>query len=318
MFRFLMFPRAFSLFSLLAALLVLNGCQLDRVSLGPADGRFETNPLLACPGDTVTLRWDLLRSRHPAFCRFANGNTPGVQRCASSTACGDGHCLDGECNRCALIGNERLRLSECAQPSSAGCMPTMNARIEISPEPDPALTNASDIWAEHSGERSFVIQQTSAIEFFSEIIDVDGARADVAGALGRFDAASTVTVVDPELRRSIPNNYECRGTPSWPGTLLETLFRGASPSLRLLEVHNPNRFSVIASGFDIAPLTLAPDERRSLNLPLSGLLSARPDDATIRLLPPVICTPTHTEGSYPSAPLNLTVGCPSSPTATRP
>lgn len=304
-----MTPR--SLLPLLAvALFALHGCTLDRSAIGAMPGAVLTaEPSLACPDDTVTIAWDTRRSRSPAFCRFANGNMPALQSCSISADCGGGGaiCLDGFCNNCRAITDERRRLTECAAPSNLGCLPSLNARIQVTPEPDPPLADASDIF-QHQGERSFVIQETSAIAFRSEVIDAEGQRAGAPGAIGRIDLDRQVTVVNPDLSRTLANAYECQGRPSWPGMRLEELFSGASLTLRLLSIRNPNRFAVVGN-VNGSPLRLEAGENLSLELPLSGPVQGQPDPDFLRTLPPVICTATHSSGSYPSAPLQLTVGC---------
>jgi hypothetical protein len=304
-----MAPR--SLFPVLVVLLLAQyGCTLDRSAIvAMPGGSLSAEPSLACPGDSVIITWDTQRPRHPGFCRFANGNTPALQSCRISADCGGGGvvCLDGFCNDCRAIADERRRLTECAAPSNQGCQPSLTARIQVTPEPDPPLADASGIFL-HQGERSFVIQQTSAIAFRSEVIDTEGERAGVPGAIGRIDLDRQVTVVNPELTRTAANAYECLGRPSWPGTRLEELFTGASPRLRLLNIRNPNRFTVVGS-VNGSPLRLGPGENLGLSLPLSGPVQGQPDPDFLRSLPPVICTATHSSGSYPGAPLLLTVGC---------
>ena len=90
--------------------------------------------------------------------------------------------------------------------------------------------------------------------------------------------------------------------------VLETLFPGASPRLRVLTVHNPNPFVVVGS-IDGTPLRLAPREVRELGLLPQGELQAQPDADFLRTLPPVQCSAIFSSGSYPSAPLELTLGC---------
>lgn len=297
---------------LLFALLVLGGCSLNRSVLSTVPGSMlEVTPTLACRGDTITLEWDLQPPANPAFCRFANGNTPALQRCGISSECGEGaQCIDGSCNRCALIESARTRETDCAVPSDGGCPPNMNARILISPEPEPPLENASDIWNEHRGQRQFVVEEPTQVEFFSEMTDAEGTRAGVPSALGRFDASRQVEIVDPDLTRTLNSTYACRGSPVWAGTLLEQLFRVPSDSLSLIAVRNPSSFAVVVSGLDAAPFTLAPGASRTLNLPVLGLVGARPDPAFLSTLPPVFCSAVQDGGRYPDAPLELTVGCP--------
>ncbi|WP_137971957.1 hypothetical protein [Pseudomonas sp. F(2018)] len=304
-----MTPRSLRPF-LAAGLFALHGCTLDRSAIAGMPGAvLSAEPSLACPGDTVVIAWDTRRPHHPGFCRFANGNTPALQSCTVSSECGGGGaiCLDGFCNDCRAIADERRRLTECAAPSNQGCQPSLSARIQVTPEPDPPLADATGIF-QHEGERSFVIQQTSTIAFRSEVIDTDGERAGVAGSIGRIDLDRQVTVVNPDLSRTLANAYECQGRPSWPGMRLEELFAGASPTLRLLDIRNPNRFTVVGN-VNGSPLRLGPGENISLSLPLSGPVQGQPDPDFLRTLPPVICTATHSSGSYPSAPLQLTVGC---------
>jgi hypothetical protein len=300
----------YPLIALLFLLLLIPGCTLNRSGLGGAPGEFGVRPTLACPGDSVLIDWDLQVRADPGFCRFANGNTPSLQGCSSSSECGSGaSCVDGQCNACAAITNVRNRTTDCATPSNAGCLPNMNARIELTPEPTPALERAHDIWNEHSGERQFVVAQTTRIGFFSEVIDIDGQRAGVPGSLGRFDAGATVEVVDPNLARTSAHPYECRGMPFWAGTLLEDLFAGASDRLRVVAVRNPNSFAVEVSGLTPAPLTLLPRATQRLNLAIRGRVDARPGAAHLATLPPVMCTAVQSNGRYPDAPLELTVGC---------
>src|SRR5690606_4932262 len=111
--------------------------------------------------------------------------------------------------------------------SHRGCQPNLNARIRLTPEPSPPLAAAEDI-VEHRGERTFVVQETTDIAFLSEVADPEGNRAGHPDWLGRIDLNARVEVVDPELVRTAANAYECRGRASWPGTLLEELFPGAS------------------------------------------------------------------------------------------
>ncbi|UTW05857.1 hypothetical protein [Pseudomonas benzenivorans] len=300
----------YPLITLPVLFLLLSGCMLNRSGLGPAPGEFGVRPTLACPGDTVLIDWDLQVRAHPGFCRFANGNTPSLQSCSSASDCARGaSCVDGQCNACAAIANVRNRTTDCATPSSAGCLPNMNARIELTPEPTPALERARDIWNEHSGGRQFVIEETTHIGFFSEVVDIDGQRAGVPGSLGRFDAGATVVVVDPSLTRTSPHPYECRGMPTWADAALDELFAGASDRLRVVSVRNPNGFAVEVSGLTPTPLILAPGAAQTLNMRVSGRVDARPDAAHLATLPPVMCTAVQSSGSYPDAPLELTVGC---------
>ena len=299
-----------SLIPILVLLSLLHGCTLDRsVIAGMPGARLTASPSLACPGDTVTIAWDTRRPRDPGFCRFTNGNTPALQSCSISSDCGSdgGVCLDSFCNRCSAIADERRRLTECAAPSNQGCEPNLNARIQVTPEPDPPLADASDI-IQHRGERTFVIEQTSTVAFRSEVIDAEGQRAGVADSIGRMDVDARVEVVDPDLTRTLANGYQCLERPSWPGSRLEELFTGASPRLRLLRIHNPNSFTVVGN-INGSPLRLTARETISLSLPLEGPIQAQPDADFLRTQPPVQCTPTHVSGSFPGAPLRLTAGC---------
>ncbi|WP_043310639.1 hypothetical protein [Pseudomonas sp. ML96] len=304
-----MAPRSFLPF-LTVALFALHGCTLDRsVIAAMPGGSLVVGPLLACPGDTVHIAWETRRPRNEAFCAFANGNTAALLSCRISADCADEEeCLDGYCNNCDAITNLQRRQTECAAPSFQGCEPNLNVRIQVTPEPDPPLADASDI-TQHRGERSFVIQETSAIAFRSEVIDAEGQRAGVAGAVGRIDLDARVEVIQTDLRRTAANAFECRGTtPNWAGVRLEDLYFGASPNLHLLSIHNPNGFAVVGN-LNGDPLRLEARETISLNLPLFGPIQAQPDAAFLRTLPPVRCTATDTSGSLPSAPLQLKAGC---------
>lgn len=295
---------------LLGVLLPLAGCTLDRSGLaGMPEGEFSATPALACPGDTVTITWDTERPRHVDFCGFPNGNLPALERCSSGASCsiGGSSCLDGYCNLCSIIRDTHERSSECAAPSNRGCQPDINARLRLDPEPTPPLAEAEDI-RQHTGERTFVIEETTDIAFLSEVADPEGNRAGNPEWLGRLDMNARVEVVDPDLERTAANAYECRGRASWPGTLLEDLFPEASPRLRLLSVHNPNRF-VVVGNLDGVPLRLEPGETIMPGIVLEGPLQAQPDAAFLSTLPPVQCSATNSVGSYPGAPLQLTVGC---------
>ncbi|MEO4048145.1 hypothetical protein AAFN46_13765 [Pseudomonas sp. CAU 1711] len=296
--------------SILFIVLSLSACTLDRSGLaGMPGGELSATPALACPGDTVVIAWDTERPPHPSFCRFANGNLPELQRCSSGRDCpiGGSICLDGYCNLCSAIADEQERRSECAAPSHLGCQPDLNARIRVTPEPMPPLAAAEDI-AQHRGERTFVVRETSDIAFRSEVADPEGNRAGHPDWLGRIDLNARVEVVDPDLLRTAANAYECRGRASWPGALLEELFPGASSRLRLLSVHNPSRFAVDGS-IDGNPLHLEPGATLELSLVPEGPIQAQPAAEFLRTLPPVQCTPTFSSGSYPGAPLLLRVGC---------
>lgn len=296
--------------SLLFIVLSLSACTLDRSGLaGMPGGELTATPALACPGDTVVIAWDTERPAHPDFCRYANGNLPALQSCSSNSDCpiGGSICLDGYCNLCSAIADEQERRSECGWPSHVGCQPDLNARISVTPEPMPPLAGGEDI-AQHRGERTFVVRETSTIAFRSEVADPEGNRAGNPHWLGRIDLDAQVEVVDPDLMRTAPNTYECRGRASWPGSLLEEMFAGASPRLRVLRVHNPSRFAVVGT-IAGTPLRLEPGATQELGIVPEGLVQAQPDPEFLRTLPPVQCTPTFINGSYPSAPLVLTVGC---------
>ncbi|MET1076945.1 MAG: hypothetical protein ABWY06_02885 [Pseudomonas sp.] len=295
----------------LAALLLLVSCSLDRSVIRGMPGTLEVRPTLACTGDPIDIRWDLQIPAHPAFCRFANGNTAALQSCASTSDCGEaGQCIDGQCNRCALIGDAEQRAHECATPSGAGCLPFMSARIVLTPAAEPPLENAEAIRNEHRGQRQFILDAPTEVAFFSEVIDIDGSRAGRSDALGRFDASRRVERVDPQLTRTLTNSYACQGSPVWVGALLEEVFRVPSATLRLVAVRNPNAFALAVSGLGEPSFTLAPGESRTLNLPVSGRIGARPTPAFLATLPPVQCSAVQDNGRFPDAPLELTVGCP--------
>ncbi|MBC9251236.1 hypothetical protein A9179_13205 [Pseudomonas alcaligenes] len=298
---------------LLLSFSVISACTLDRsVIAAMPGGSLSATPSLACAGDTVTIAWDTHRPRNPAFCAFGNGNTPTLQRCESSAGCsaaGAGAiCLDNFCNNCSAVTGMRRRQAECASPSNQGCEPNLNARIEITPEPDPPLADASEITL-HRGERSFVINESSAIAFRGDVIDAEGQRAGVDGAIGRVDLDARVEVVSRDFRRIAANAYECLGgTRNWGGTRLEDLFAGASSTIHLVSIHNPNSYAVVGS-LNGSPLRLAARETINVDLPLVGVIQAQPDPDFLRTLPPVQCTASHVSGSLPSAPLQLTAAC---------
>lgn len=295
---------------LLCSVCVLSACSLDRSGLaGMPGGELSASPALACPGDTVVIRWDTQRPHHPSFCRFPNGNTPALQSCSSSRDCpiGGSACLDNYCNLCSAISNAAERRSECAAPSNQGCQPDLSARIAVTPAPTPPLAGGEDI-AEHRGELTFVVQENSDIAFRSEVADPEGNRAGHPEWLGRIDLNARVEVVDPELLRTAANAYECRGSASWPSSRLEMMFPDASPRLRVLRVRNPNRFTVVGS-IDGNPLRLEPGATQALGLLPQGLLQAQPAPEYLSTLPPVQCSPAFISGSYPNAPLELTLGC---------
>lgn len=304
-----MTPRSLLPFILAVALFALQGCMLDRAGLSAMPGgRLSVSPALACPGDTVTIAWDTHRSFNPGFCAFPNGNRPTLQSCESQLDCGTGGglCIDGFCNSCSIIASARTRETECASPSNRGCQPSLTARIQVTPEPDPPLL-ATNIF-QHQGERQFVVGESCSVTFLGDVIDVEGGNAGLAGSTGRVDLTQRVEVVDPDLTRTAANSYLCLGSPSWPGTRLEQLFADASPNLRLIGIHNPNRFAVVGN-LDGAPLRLAAGERVVLNHPVTGPIQAQPVQEFLMTLPPVQCTPVQSIGSYPGAPLELTVGC---------
>ncbi len=295
---------------LLLLFAALSGCTLDRsVIAAMPGGSLSAMPSLACAGDTVTIAWDTHRPRNQVFCALPNGNTPALQSCHSRAECSSGGvCLDGFCNNCSAIGDMRRRQTECAAPSNQGCEPNLNARIQITPEPDPPLADASDIF-QHHGERTFVIHETSHIDFRSEVIDAEGQRAGLAGAIGRIDLDVQAEVIHVDFRRIAANGYECLGgTRNWGGTRLEELFFGASPNMRLRSIHNRNGF-VVVGNLNGNPLRLEAGETISVNVPLEGPIQVQPDPRFLSTLPPVICTTTHVSGSLPSAPLVLTAAC---------
>lgn len=105
--------------------LLAAGCQLDRagIALRPNPAGLTVNPEIACPADTVGVRWNLTNlPRASENCR----------RCATSSACADGfQCLDGVCCRDAdLAGGSACNLGGRCLPS------TVNMTLAAS---DPAV-----------------------------------------------------------------------------------------------------------------------------------------------------------------------------------
>jgi hypothetical protein len=208
-----------------AAMLLAAGCQLDRsgIALRPNPAGLTVSPELACPDDTVGVRWNLANlPRAPENCR----------RCATSSSCDDGFaCIDGVCCRNAdLAGGSACNVG-------GRCLPTaVNMTLAAS---DPAV--AVPALPRPLPLRGGVSLPLAATTDFT-------AGGSFALPLEGLSDSARARIDDP-LRLVLP--FACTGTGTgfgWATHDFAALGPSTSDRLRIQRIVNNTRFGIMLTG----------------------------------------------------------------------
>ncbi|WP_259780491.1 hypothetical protein [Aestuariispira ectoiniformans] len=264
----------------------VSGCTLDRSGLG-VDLDWSVEPALFCPGDQVTVSWnlaDLPRSLDTC------------ESCSSSDMCMVGqYCLDGTCCPESLPG------SQCR--TSEGCLADFSLTITMSPDDMVLVDNEQ---AEVVGER--VLSPTETVTF-----DVSGGYHPPLRAFLTDTKTATLVTAVPETNVMLSFPFTCAGSgPGWANYDIDSLGPTSSEFVRIVGVRNTSGRRLELSGGDPlrGPVTIMPGEVvTDLNGKFGGRWSAAMPVLDRSILPPPVCEPTNIRNPWPDLQVELILEC---------
>lgn len=275
--------RIFPVFLFLA---VLSGCTLDRSGTG-VDVDWSVEPALFCPGDQVTVSWNLSDlPRSPDTC----------DSCTSSDMCMAGqYCLDGTCCPESLPG------SQCR--TDEGCLADFNLTIDMSLGDSPLVDNSE---TEVIGER--VLSPTETVTF-----DVSGGFHPPLRAFLTEPKTATLVTPMPETNVVLPFPFGCAGgRPGYPAYNVDDHGPSASEFVEIIGVRNSGtrRVELYRVGPDAGPVTIMPGEVvTDFNGKYGGQWHAGLPAMDRSILPPPICRPTDITNPWPDLEVELILDC---------
>ena len=292
------FLRALFLLSLLG---LASGCRLNRSPIGSPSvaAQWSVEPAFFCPGDPVTVSWDLTRMpRSPENCRPRNGGFDAITACASSTSCPSvaegAACLDGFCCRRDVFDRDPR---EC--PVAAGCYPDFNLSVNADTMEPPVRDENRSV----SGTRMVTPAATTEFTF----------TGFYNPPLVRFEGTQTVRMVtlEPPTRKRIDFPFACVER-TWN---VADFDRNPISTERVIiaGLRNTSGHTIVlaSSATGVPPVTLRPDETTEVfNGRIRGLWTARlADDDPARLTTPRCDSSTRPGSSWPDLNVLLTLQC---------
>ena len=291
---------------LLISLLIvfcLHACSLNRVGLGGGvAAQWSVEPSLFCPGDTVTVSWDMSRmQRSHDTCRPRNGGFDTLTSCTSSRICTSGGedavCLDNHCCRRDIFERNSL---EC--PIASGCYPDFGVTVTANgADLTPALRDEN---RRIIGNRTLTPSETTEFAF-------TGFYTPPAIL---FEDTKTATMVTPVPPTNIAAAFEftCFGnTPGWQSVDFNSDM-SASANVRVAGIRNTTSHHIVltSSEPDRAPIVLAPGASSTdFNGPLNGLWTARLDFRDPAALARPRCEATNVQNPWPDLGVEILLQC---------
>lgn len=281
-----MFGRLWSLSVVLVVAFAFSGCTLDRSGLG-VDVDWSVEPALFCPGDPVTVSWDLSDlPRSPDTCDM----------CTSSDICMAGqYCLDGICCPESLPG------SECR--TDEGCLADFNLTIEQTPGPSPLVDNNQ---TKVVGERVLSPAETTTF-------DLSGGFHPPLRSFLTGPQTATLVRATPETNVALSFPFVCAGTvPGWAIHDIDAHGPTASEFVHIIGVRNTSGRRIELSGGDPlrGPVTIMPGEVvTDFNGKFGGRWQAVMPALDRGILPPPVCEPTNIRNPWPDLQVELIVDC---------
>lgn len=267
-------------------LVFLVGCTLDRSGLG-VDVDWSVEPALFCPGDPVTVSWDL--SDLP---RSADACTS----CTSSSMCMTGqYCLDGTCCPESLPGGQ------CR--TSDGCLANFNLTVEQSPGTAPLVDNSE---TEVIGERVLMPSETMTF-------DISGGFHPPLRAFLTDARTATLVTAMSETNVTLPFPFTCAaGRPGYPVYNIDDHGPSGSDHVRIIGVRNTGarRVELSRVGPATGPVTISPGEVVvDFNGGYGGQWHASLPAIDRGILPPPVCDPTFIRDPWPDLQVELILDC---------
>lgn len=281
----------------------LHACTLNRTGLGPGvAAEWQVEPALFCPGDTVTISWDMTRMpRSHDNCRPRNGGFSTLTRCTSSSVCTaggeDAVCLDDHCCRRDIYERNSL---EC--PVSTGCYPDFGVTVTANGEDlSPPLRDEN---RRVTGSRMLTPTETTEFAF----------TGFYNPPTVLFEDTKTATMVTPEPPTNITADFAfaCFGNmPGWRSVDFNSASR-ASAHVRVAGVRNTTGHHIILASREPerGAVTLAPGAfTTELNGPLSGIWSARLAAFDPAGLVRPRCEATNAQDPWPDLEVEILLQC---------
>lgn len=285
----------------------LSACTLNRVGIGGggAAAQWNVEPALFCPGDTVTVSWDMSRiPRSHENCRPSNGGLATLTSCTSSSMCPaatDGMeavCLDNHCCSQAIFESNSL---EC--PIANGCYPDFAVTITANNEElEPPVREET---RRVTGSRTLTPEETTQLHF----------TGFYNPPMVLFEDRKTATMVTPVPPTNItaPFPFTCFGTtPGWASANFND-GTTSSENVRVAGVRNTSRNFIILGSSEPArePVMLAPGETSAaFNGQLNGVwtasLDARRDPAALNR---PRCEATNVQNPWPDLEVEILLQC---------
>jgi hypothetical protein len=290
---------------------VLPSCGVPRGGLDAPNPRpeLEVSPAYVCPGEPVTISWNLRLPRSQQNCRNPFGGYDALTPCEVLADCprGADSCLDGHCSRCESLG--RSAAIECSSPPARGCAPNLSFGLETTPEPlDPPVRDVRDPGRE-SGLVTINPEETTTVTLKGGYLD---AQSGAGATYEEPPITVDVVVVDDELTVSPVAEFPCNSARSldWATIRLEDL--AASEGMAVSGIRNPNPFAV---EIETAPgewERLAPGGSTArFDGPVRGTVRSRIPAAepVIAAAPRPECGPEVSRNPWPPIVLEVTLSC---------
>lgn len=275
------------------------GCFLDRSGIVDPY-RWSVEPTLFCPGDPVTVSWDLSAMRRsPENCRPRNNGYDSLIRCASNRDCpDDGVCYDGYCCQRAVYEDNRLM----CDAGTGGCYPGFDVTITANGDPlDPPVESESRIVR---GTRTDTPAETTTYT-------ISGGISSPALFFEESKVATRVTSM-PETNHELTFLFRCDGTsPGWSYVDLDSP-RLATANVRIVGIRNSSGHVIQLTGGDPAtgPVRIARGEvSTAFNGPVGGRWTAVLDATDPARLTVPRCGATNITDPWPNLQVEMIFGC---------
>lgn len=274
----------------------MGACQLQRAAIGTPQNQaqWDVQPPFFCPGDAVTVSWDL--SHLPRS--TANCNPAGVTSCASSATCPGGPsanvCLDEICCSKSIYD---ISSQQC--PVATGCYPAFSIGI--------SSDDGSSVIA---GETHQVTGSRSVTPSDTTTFTINGLYNPPPII---FDDSKVATMVHPApaTQTTLFFPFLCGSPPGW-GVQDFNRHPLATEHAVIGSVRNNSGHTIIVRTDDPmrGPITLAPGESSAaFNGTIRGVWSAQIAPRELALLPIPRCEATHISDSWPNLSLQVMLQC---------
>lgn len=286
----------------LPALFLLSACAVPTGGLPGDPAHLKVEPKLFCPGDEVTVSWDVSNiPRDRSHCSILGEGYDSDASCATASDCpADGSCIDGYC--CPSPFPSGIAQ---ACPNHYGCYPPFELTVTADTLTLTPPVNESE---ELTGSRT--VMPTATTNFNGQV-SFEGETYTMTGS-------SEMVQLTPRTAPVYEFPFVCDGaSPGWQPLNLDQEFgwrdrRYASDSVRVVEVRNTTGHIIQLRTTDpaVGPITLGVNEPTdAFNGHPQGewFVSLSPRDPAYLVIPR--CEATNISDPWPDLQVRVTLEC---------